>query len=120
MATSLPPIPFDTAAIHATKHRLNSSGSSADSTLRNVSAQGVPLGSSTQVSSHDRLLDANQAISSQPSAPQITASIDITRMLISGCRCVRATRGSFSVAKNSAIPAGVFVLEAFTPRPWST
>ena len=84
IATTSPAIPFDTAAIHATKHRLNSSGSSDDSTRRNVSAHGVPLGRSSQVSSHERLLEPNQAISSHPSAPQITASSDITRMLING------------------------------------
>src|SRR5579883_2390356 len=90
-----------TACIQATKHAWNCLGSRAAKTRLNVSWDGMPLGRSRKDSSHVCFASPNAGISSQLSAPQITAHKAMTTMETNGWSLVRSTRGSSNAAKCS-------------------
>jgi hypothetical protein len=80
-------------------------GSRAAKTRPKVSWEGMPLGKSKKVRNQTSLAFPNSSISTQLSAPQITAHTAIT-MISSRWWClVRSTRGSLSGAKWSRRPA---------------
>src|ERR1051326_2247365 len=91
----------NTVRIQFKKACRNCSGLSAAKPRLKVSWEGMPLGNSRNVANQSRLTSPNSAISSQDSAPQMTAQLTITRISINRCKRVRSTRGSSTWAKCS-------------------
>jgi hypothetical protein len=67
---------------------------------------GDARGRSKKVANHSSLASPNCSMSSQPSAPLMTAQMAMAMMLSKGCSLVRSTRGSSSAAQCSARVTG--------------
>src|SRR5262249_19033615 len=88
------------ASVQLTKHCVSSSGLSRDSTRRKVSGDGMLWGRSRHCWNHAAWAGPYSSISSQPSAPLITAHRAMTKISNNRCRAF-ALLGSLTCAKAS-------------------
>ena len=73
MATSFPCVADINSRTQLREQLWNATGSRADITRRNVSSEGIPLGSSSTVRGHSSRSLANWTMSLHPSAKPMTA-----------------------------------------------
>src|SRR4029450_8861014 len=88
------------ASVQLTKHWVSSSGLSRDRTRRKVSCDGMPWGSSKNCWNHSAWAWPYSSMSSQPSAPLMTAHRAMTKISNNRCRAF-ALLGSLTCAKES-------------------
>ena len=91
--------PVATACIRRRKHARKDRGSKAAKIRLNVSCAGLPLGRSRKLANQFCFVSPHSAMSSQLSAPQITAHSAITTIDSRGWSLVSSPRGSASAAK---------------------
>ena len=95
------PLALTKSCTHSRKQARNCSGLIRANTLPKVACDGMPLGSTRNLSKNARLSLPNCSISTQSSAPQMTAQMAMVMMSSSSCSFVRSTLGSPNALKRS-------------------